>query len=206
LAGLPALHEPAPLHVPVLSNAALIKLANRNQFSPILRDPGIEKQLATALTAARNANPTRFDRQNPLLGRLIRDPNYLRTVLAAYNSNPARFTKFHHYLLPFLRGAAMMTETPTSPPPSGTGSEQTTPPGSTVVSPVPQGISGGETPGVPTPGQFSGGETPGFPKPAQFSGGETPQVIPEPSSFVLFFLGVGFVVARLRGRKAVAAG
>src|SRR3954469_20819578 len=53
LAGLPSLHEPAPLHVPVLSNAALIKLAHRNQFSPILRDPGIEKQLTAALTAAR---------------------------------------------------------------------------------------------------------------------------------------------------------
>src|SRR3954452_16350850 len=134
LAGVPSLHETAPLHVPVLSNAALVKLALHNQFSPILRDPGIEKQLATALTAARNANPTRFDRQNPLLGHLIRDPNYLQTVLAAYNSNPARFTRFHHYLIPFLRGAAMLTPTPTTPPPSGTGSEQTTPPGSTIVS------------------------------------------------------------------------
>jgi len=187
LAGLPSLHEPAPLHVPVLSNAALIKLAHRNQFSPILRDPGIEKQLTAALTAARNVNPTRFDRQNPLLGRLIRDPNYLQSVLAAYNSNPARFTKFHHYLLPFLRGAAMLTQTPTTPPPSGTGSEQTTPPGSTTISPIPEGISGGgisNTPSENPPG---------------------PQVVPAPPSFVLLFFGLSFVAARLRGRKAVAA-
>jgi len=182
--GLPALHQPAPLHVPVLSNAALIKLYHRNQFSPILRDPGIEKQLATALTAARDVNPTRFDRQSPLLGRLIRDPNYFKVVLGAYTSHPARFTRYHHFLVPFLRGAAMLTQTPTTPPPSGTGSDLT-PPGSGSGSPAPGGISGGGTSNPP-------------------SGTTNPQVIPEPSSFILFLLGVGFVVARLRGRRAMA--
>src|SRR4051794_27594314 len=65
---LPALHEPVPLHGPVLSNAAPLKLWQTNQFSPIFRDPKIEMQLCTAVSAARSVNPTRFDRNHPILG------------------------------------------------------------------------------------------------------------------------------------------
>jgi hypothetical protein len=179
---LPALHEPVPLHVPVLSNAALLKLWQTNQFSPIFRDPKIEMQLCTAVSAARSVNPTRFDRNHPILGHLIRDPNFFKTVLAAYNSNPARFTQFHHRLIPFIRGCALMTETPTTPPSTGVGSgEVTSPGGSTIVSPIPEGVTNGPPPVT------------------------LPEAVPAPPGIVLLLFGMSFVATRLRGRRLLAS-
>src|SRR4051812_4822456 len=54
---LPRLYEPAPSNVPHLSNGSLIRLWQNNQFSPILRDPGIQMQLCEAVTERRNLNP-----------------------------------------------------------------------------------------------------------------------------------------------------
>jgi hypothetical protein len=179
---LPALHEPVPLHVPVLSNSALLRLWKNNGSSPILRDAGIQMQLCAAVSAARSVNPTRFDRTQPIVGRLISDTNYFNKVLAAYISNPARFTRFHHHLVPFLRGCALMTETPTTPPVPGTNPGPVEiPGGGSVVSPVPGGISEG-------PGPI-----------------QSPAVVPAPSSLVLLIIGMSFVAARLRGRRLLAS-
>jgi len=179
---LPALHQPVPSHVPVLSNSALIRLWKNNQFSPILRDPTIQMQLCAAVSAARSVNPTRFDRNQPVVGRLIRDPNFFKTVLAAYLSNPARFTQFHHRLVPFIRGCALMTETPTTPPATGVGSgEVTSPGGGPIVSPIPQGETNGPPPVV------------------------LPQAVPAPPSILLLLFGMSFVATRLRGRRLLAS-
>jgi hypothetical protein len=182
---LPALHEAVPLHVPVLSNSALIKLWKNNEFSPILRDAGIQMQLCAAVSAARGVNPTRFDRTQPIVGRLIRDTNYFNKVLAAYIANPARFTRYHHHLVPFIRGCALMTETPTTPPVPGTNPGQIEIPGGSGVSPAPGGISEG-------PGPGSGPSPP-------------PEAVPAPSSLVLLIFGMIFVAARHRGRRPLAS-
>lgn len=115
---LPPLHAPVPDHVPVLSDAQVLRLWNRNEFSPLLRDPGIELQLALAVTARRADHPARFDRNHPVIGRLIREPDYFARLLAAYESHPARFTRYHHALVPLLRGLVLgaMTTTPDVPP------------------------------------------------------------------------------------------
>lgn len=176
---LPDLHEPLPASVPSLSNGALLKLWQHNQFSPILRDPGIEKQLCAAVTEARNLNPTRFDQNHAVLGRLIRDPNYFNTVLNAYLTHTARFVHYHHHLIPFLRGCALMMQTPTGSNPQGTSPEQIVPPGTISPSPIPEG------------GNNGGGPTPPV----------GPSPVPAPPSIVLMVLGMGYVAVRSRIRR-----
>jgi hypothetical protein len=118
---LPALHERVPTNVPTLSNQALVKLWEHNQFSPILRNSTIEIQLSSAVTAQRDLNPTRFDHLPPVVGHLISDPAYFNKLLAAYIAHPARFTLYHHQLVPLIRGIAMTPPTSTSPPPGDSG-------------------------------------------------------------------------------------
>lgn len=180
--GLPALHRPVPRHVPALTDAALIKLYRRDQFSPILRDPGIEKQLAAALTIARAADPARFDRREPRLGHLLRDPAYLQSVLAAYLSHPARFTLYHHRLVPFLRGAAMLGAAAGETPSPMAGPVPGPPVAPIPVAPIPVGVSdvGTGTPAGP-------------------AGGPGTQAVPAPPSVVLLLLGAAGVAARRLG-------
>jgi hypothetical protein len=136
---LPPLHAPVPDHIPVLSDARVLRLWHHNESSPLLRDPGIELQLALAVTAERADHPTRFDRVHPIVGRLIREPAYFAKLLAAYESHPARFTRYHHALVPLLRGLALgaMTTTPIVPPGGMTGPEMTTPESPTPAVPGP---------------------------------------------------------------------
>jgi hypothetical protein len=186
---LPVLHEPVPSNVPSLSNSALIRLWEHNQFSPILRDPGIEKQLFAAVSAERSLNPSRFDRLHPVVGHLIRDPAYFNAVLNAYLTHTARFVRYHHQLLPFLRGGAM---TMISPPPistpivQGTSPEQIVAPGMPRVNPIPEGINNGPGPTTPT--------TP-----------TGPSSVPAPPSIVLMILGMSYVASRIRFRRPMAA-
>jgi hypothetical protein len=146
---LPPIYQPAPHHVPTLSNAALLRLWETDQFSPIWRNSKIELQLYEAVAQHRNLNPTRFDSNHPLLGHLLRDPNFFAYALHLYNSHPGRFVHYHHHLIPVIRGCAMMMqmqpvpvvtspetiEAPPVPAPIETGSP---PPQSTV--PGPPGI------------------------------------------------------------------
>jgi hypothetical protein len=186
---LPRLHEPAPSHVPHLTNEGLIRFWANNEFSPILRNAQIQMQLCEAVTEHRDLNPARFDHYHPTLGHLIRDPRFFAYALAHYNSHQARFTYYHHHLIPFIRGCAMMMMAPkpivptagpaTIVPPGST----TVPPGSTTVSPVPGEISNG--PGTPPPGPVS---------------------VPAPPSAVLLVLGMGYVALRRRGRQFISTG
>ena len=190
---LPTLHEPAPSHVPTLSNTALIHLWEKNQYSPILRDPGIERQLSIAVSAARDINPTRFDLNHPLLGHMLRDTNFFNSVLNAYMTNPARFTLYHHRFIPLLRGYAMNMVIPTVPTPQLPTPEvspgQISNPGSTTVTSVPEGINNGTGP--------STGATQII----------APAAVPEPSGIILLFLGISFVAIRyqIHRRRALVS-
>ncbi len=141
---LPPLHEPIPAHVPVLSNAALIRLWQTNQFSPILRDPSIEKQLCEAVTEKRDLNPLRFDRNHPTLGRLLSDRTFFAYALHQYTTHPARFVHYHHHLIPIIRGCVLM-QAAEGQVIQGPGA------GSPNIIPVPEGIQVGPTPTPTTP-------------------------------------------------------
>jgi hypothetical protein len=96
--------------VPELTNGQLIRLWENNQFSPILRDPNIEKQLCEAVMDRRDLNPERFDHYHPTLGKLISNPEFFQYALFLYNKDTARFVHYHHRLIPFIRGCFMMME------------------------------------------------------------------------------------------------
>jgi hypothetical protein len=106
--GLPRLYEPIPKHVPELTNQQVIRVWETNQYSPILRDAGIEKQLCEAVTERRDLNPTRFDHYHPTLGRLLSDPKFFQYALYLYNLDTRRFVHYHHHLIPIIRGCALM--------------------------------------------------------------------------------------------------
>jgi hypothetical protein len=147
---LPPLYQPAPDHVPTLSNAALLRFWETDQFSPIWRNSQVEMQLCEAVTEHRNLNPTRFDHNHPLLGHLLRDPNFFAYALQLYNSHPARFVHYHHHLIPVIRGCAMMMEmkpipVATSPetihvPPVPAGETNVPPPAVSTTVPAPPSI------------------------------------------------------------------
>jgi hypothetical protein len=123
-----------------LTNLGVLRLWEQNQFSPILRDSQIEKQLAEAVLAHRSLNPIRFDLNHPTMGRMISDQQFFLYALSLYKSHTARFVHYHHNLIPFIRGYAMLLQSQHSPsslspemiqpPPSSTGS--TFPPQSDV--------------------------------------------------------------------------
>src|SRR4051794_16433439 len=87
---LPPLHGNIPVNVPNFSNQGLINFWLKNEFSPILRNAAIQTQLCEAVTQARDINPDRFDRNHPIIGRLLRDPEFFNKALSAYNSHPSR--------------------------------------------------------------------------------------------------------------------
>jgi hypothetical protein len=149
--GLPRLHEPLPKHVPHLSNDAVIRLWENNQYSPILRDPGIEKQLCEAVNERRNLNPARFDHYHPTLGRLLSDPQFFQYALYLYNTHTARFVHYHHHLIPIIRGCELMMMKPGM----GTGGEEITvpPPAGEMIIPPPAGemIVPPQGESIPTP-------------------------------------------------------
>jgi hypothetical protein len=136
---LPPLYSPAPMHVPHITDKALIRLWEPNDYVPILKNAMLEMQLAQAVIDQRNLNPTRFDHFHPGLGLLIRDPNFFKYVLHLYGTHTARFVHYHHRLIPFIRGYAMLLMMPKSPqvgnemleippPPSGVSSSIPAPP------------------------------------------------------------------------------
>lgn len=135
---LPPLHRPAPVDVPTLGDPAVLSLWQHHESSPLLRDPGIEAQLAHAVIARRAVDPDRFDRVHPTIGKLIRNPAYLDRVLAGYESHPARFTSNHHHLVPLLRGLSLVEgEQVTAPPVPGVPMGPEVPPGPGPASAVP---------------------------------------------------------------------
>src|SRR5262245_29048837 len=85
---LPPLYGRVPADVPSFTNQGLFKFWQKNEFSPILRDPGIQKQLYAAVSEIRDLNPHRFDQKYTTLGRLVRDPAYFQKLLNAYNAHP----------------------------------------------------------------------------------------------------------------------
>jgi hypothetical protein len=114
-------------------------LWENNQFSPIWRNAKIEIQLCEADEAHRNLNPTRFDRNHRLLGRLFRDPNFFSYALHLYNLDPGRFVHYHHHLIPVIRGCAMVMQ---MQPVHGTTSPETlevhpVPAAQNIISPPP---------------------------------------------------------------------
>lgn len=142
-AALPPLQRPAPVDVPTLGDPAVLSLWRHHESSPLLRDPGIEAQLARAVIALRAEDPDRFDRGHPTIGKLIRNPAYLDRILAAYESHPARFTSYHHHLVPLLRGLSLVEgEQITAPPvpevPPGPGAQPG--PGPAPAVPGPPGL------------------------------------------------------------------
>jgi hypothetical protein len=174
---LPSLHEHTPTNVPSLSNQALVNLWEHHQFSPILRNSSIEQQLYSAVTAQHDLNPTQFDHLHPTVGRLIEDPAYLNKLLAAYIAHPASFTHDHHQLVPILRGYGM------TPPPTSTSTS--TPPATSEVG----GISVQENTGPPGTPPTTGAQ----------------ELVPEPSSLVLMFLGMSLLASRIRLKRAPVA-
>jgi hypothetical protein len=171
---LPRLYEPLPAHVPELSDQALVKLWKTNQFSPILRDAAIEKQLYEAVSHIRDVNSARFDASRPTLGHMFRDPRFFQYALYLYNLDTPRFVHFHHQLVPILRGYAL---------------ELLQKPQNSAI--APEHIVGLESLTVP-------------PSPENDTNGPPPQaltIIPEPSSFVLMAVGLGYVAARIYKRN-----
>ena len=189
---LPRLHEPVPLHVPDLSNRALIHLWEENQYAPTLRNAAIEVQLAHAVVEWRDQNPTRFDQFHPTLGRLISDPSFFQYALSLYRSHTARFVHYHHELIPVIRGYAMMLQ----PQPRGLlGETFPPPPAMTLVSPQPSGLLSDTFPPPPAITLVSpppGGTVTVLSSPP----GELS--VPAPPSLLLMLIGLGYVMRRLR--------
>jgi hypothetical protein len=181
---LPPLHGRVPANVPSFTNQGLFKFWQKNEFSPILRDSGIQKQLFAAVSEARDLNPHRFDQKYGTLGRLLRDPSYFQKLLNAYNAHPSRFVFYHHRLIPFLRGGALSRLTPPSTPPAISPETITNPPD---VNPAPQDENNGPEPNPPA--------EPDGPGP----------VVPEPASLVLMLIGMSCVAARFLVRRPLAA-
>jgi hypothetical protein len=174
---LPRLHEAIPWRVPELSDQALIKLWETNQFSPILRNPKIEMQLYEAVSQWRESNPVWFDSAHRTLGHLLTDKSFFEYYLYLYKLNPGSFVHSHHFLVPFIRGYTMMLRQPHQNQSTGTGPEQVFPPGPA-------------SPPVPIPLDI----IPILVPPQALS-------IPEPSSIVILVAGLGFVAARMYGRR-----
>jgi len=175
---LPRLYEPVPAHVPELSNSALVKLWETNQFSPILRDAAIEKQLYEAVSQIRDSNPARFDPLHPTLGHMLSDPQFFRYALYLYKLDTPRFVHYHHWLIPVIRGYAMELMQPPPPPNSGVAPEQLVGPPVTVTVPsAPESQTIGPPPEALT--------------------------IPEPSSIVMMAMGLGYLATRIYKRRLV---
>jgi hypothetical protein len=179
---LPRLYEPVPKHVPTVTDRELIRLWE-GPGSPILRDANMEKQLYEAVVAWRDRNPVRFDHHHPTVGHLITDRQFFDYAMYLYHLDTARFVHYHHHLIPFLRGMAMVLMTPHSP---GTA-PQTIAPTVPVGPPAAESIT--NTPMPPTP-------------PESLS-------VPEPASLVTLALGIGLlgagVWARRRAGQAVGS-
>ena len=85
---------------------------------------------------ARNANPARFDHQNPFVGRLLSDPRFANYVEAQFEHNPESFFKYSSVLGRLLRGRAeWIALAPTITPPT----HVPVPTGPTAV-PAPPGL------------------------------------------------------------------
>jgi hypothetical protein len=176
------LHARAAESAPQISDSALINLWTHNQFAPILRNPATQLQLYEAVVAERTQDPAKFDHQNPVLGHLIRDPDYLQSVLKEQVAHPRRFAHYHHQLLPFLFGYERFVSLPRA----SSGSTGVPEPGTTSSNPVPEGLNNVSGPSPPP--------------------SETPPVsIPEPPGIVLLVIGMGYLAARMGLRRLSAS-
>jgi hypothetical protein len=145
---LPRIHEFTPSHVPQLTNEQVLRLFEKDRNLLMFRNNQIELQLGQAMLAQRNLDPTKWDRHHPGLAQLARDPALLQYAIWLYETHQARFTHYHHWLIPVLRGWAMMMKMkqPATTTPPGVGSI------STSQNPVPEQITTTNTPGaVPAP-------------------------------------------------------
>jgi hypothetical protein len=156
-----------------MTDQKLIRLWETNQFSPILRNPDIEKQLYEAMVAWRNENPQRFDAHHPTIGKIFSDREFFDYAMYLYNLDERRFVHYHHYLIPILRGMVMMLMMPPAPgnTPGSVG-------GTTTVPPAPEGIIYNNT---PTPPESL--------------------TVPEPPGIVPMALGIGLLGAALLARR-----
>jgi hypothetical protein len=170
---LPALHGHIPVHVPTFTNEGAIRFWENHPNSNVLRNAAFEVQICEAVTARRNLDAGRFDHAHPLLGHILRDPQFLQYALHLYRSHPSRFVHYHHHLIAVIRGCAMMMEK------AGTLPEVIQNPGTTPVNPVPENIGNGPVP-----------VTPAGPQPLV--------AVPVPHSLVLLAIGLGCMMMRIR--------
>jgi hypothetical protein len=169
---LPRIHEPVPSHVPQLTNDEVLRLFHENRNMLMFRTNQIELQLGEALIAQRNIDPTQWDHRHPGLAKLVHNPELLQYAVWLYNTHQARFTHYHHPLIPVMRGWAMMMHTKKHPVP-------------VTVSPPPIREVGSST-------------TMANPVPQPITIVNIPQAVPAPPSVVLMVVGVGYVVRRWR--------
>jgi hypothetical protein len=170
---LPRLYEPAPRHVPVVSNEELVRLWESPHGSPILRNAGIEIRLYEAILTQREHNPEQFDRMHPTEGRLLSDRTFFDYAMYLYHLDTRRFVHYHHHLIPLIRGEAMVLMAPTGQGTAPQTIEMMTPP---IVPPVPEEINY-----TPLPPQ--------------------PLTVPEPASIVTLAVGTGILGAGLWLRR-----
>lgn len=171
---LPALHGPIPGHVPTFTNEGAIRFWEAHPQSNVLRNAAFEVQLCEAVTAKRDLDAGRFDRNHPVLGHILRDPAFLQYALHLYRTNPARFVHYHHNLIAVIRGCALMMA---SKP--GTLPEVIPKPGTGSMNPLPEGVGNGPPPVTP-------------------SGPQPSAAVPAPPGIVLLVLGLGYVVRQVR--------
>jgi hypothetical protein len=157
------------------------------------------------LEARWSANPTLFDRNNPIMGALVADlvklqsgtipplSSMLGAWFARRDLNPSRFDHWHPLFGPMLSiDQQLRAFLPNNPPPTtGTGGQIVLPPGGGTTD------NGGNPPGTvpnaPPP-------TPPPPPPL----GEQPSS-PEPSAWLLLAMGAGLLGCRARFGRARGA-
>jgi len=174
---LPGLHEFIPAHVPTFTPEGAIRYWQTHDRSPYFRSPQFEVQLCEAVMERRDTNPANFDHYHPRLGRLLGNPQFFAYALHLYQTNPTRFTLYHHHWIPLIRGCALMMNMNT-PPATG-----------------PLVISPGTSNVTPVPGEVSNGPGPTGSPPA---GPEQNNSVPAPPGIVLMVIGAGYVATRLR--------
>jgi hypothetical protein len=171
---LPVLHGHIPVHVPTFTNEGAIRFWESHPNSEVLRNSAFEVQLCEAVTTKRNLDAGRFDHVHPVLGHILRDPQFLQYALHLYRSHPSRFVHYHHHLIAVLRGCAMMMENTL-----GTLPEVVQNPITTPVNPAPENIGNGPVPVTPT-------------------GPQPMAAVPAPHSLVLLAIGLGCMMMRIR--------
>jgi hypothetical protein len=136
------------------------------------------------VVALRDSDPAEFDKRHPFFGRLLRDADFMDSIVRRWESHEQRFEYYHPYLWQVLNG---YIHEPKDPP-------WTPPPGHDHT-----GDTTGDFGGLP---QGGGGDVP---PPA--GGGGSPASVPEPPSALLLLIGSGasaLGACWLRARRLLA--